>query len=400
MTTSRTCAALVIALSAATFASAVGAGCGSPDNSLSLSTSVTSGAGTGTGGAQAQAGAAKALFDALKTQLVKECGACHKVGGSADTPFLGDPETGSPDTYKTITSWPQFVIKDYAKSRLLLHPDSKEHKGVPSSEELKAKLTVWLAEEAKSVKDVSMEVKPTIPPFKPIVPGFNAVYLGALGVEFEGMAVTFSADELTPTTLSLTQIQVHPTTKKGLKLVHPLFTVFPAGSMEGDPDPVDSFSNVMLELQPGAVGNLGPGKVILTNWQGGAKLSLAFESVSAIDPNAGTGGAGGGTVSGGCKAVDSFKLNAQQMLNTCFGCHGGSNDSATNAVDMKALMSDPAKACGQVKNRVDVITPAKSQLFVTTNPGGNATHPYKFGGNTTQFNNFVNSVSKWITAEK
>src|SRR5687767_8392487 len=106
MKTSRTVAALVTALFAATFASALGAGCSSADNSLSLSTSSI--ASTGAGGVnQAQAGAAKALFDKLEPQLVKECGACHKVGGSADTPFLGDPETHNPDTYKTITSWPQ-----------------------------------------------------------------------------------------------------------------------------------------------------------------------------------------------------------------------------------------------------------------------------------------------------
>src|SRR5947207_6086490 len=98
MKTSRTCALVVSALFAATFAGAVGSGCGSPDD-LSLPTSaVGSGSSTGTGGTdQAQAGAAKALFDKLSDQLFKECGACHKVGGPADTPFLGDPDTKSPE---------------------------------------------------------------------------------------------------------------------------------------------------------------------------------------------------------------------------------------------------------------------------------------------------------------
>ncbi len=376
-------------------------GCGGGDAPLALA-AASSGSGSGTGGSVAEANKSHAMFDQLSAQLFQECGACHAIGGPADTPFLGDPKSKNPDPYKTITSWPQFIVKDYKTSRLLTHPSTNEHKGTKPSTTLVAELEAWLQEEAKAVKDVSKESKPTLPPFKPIVPGFNAVYLGALGPDFDGMAVTFQSEELTGSTLSLTEIQIHPTTKKGLKITHPLFTVFPAGSMDGQPDPVDSFSNVMQELAPGQSASLGPGKVILTNWKDGAKLSLAFETIAATDPNAGGGGAGGGGASpGGCKAVAAFKANvAPSLANPCFSCHGGANGTATAAVDMKALMTDPAATCAQVLNRVNVTDPAKSQLFVTTNPGGNATHPYKFGGNQANFNNFVSSVTKWIQQEK
>ena len=87
------------------------------------------------------------------------------------------------------------------------------------------------------------------------------------------------------------------------------------------------------------------------------------------------------------------------LSNPCFACHGGGNATATSAVDMKQLMTDPAATCAQVLNRVSLKDAAKSQLFITTNPGGNATHPYKFGGNQGAFNNFVNSVTKWIQQE-
>jgi len=67
---------------------------------------------------------------------------------------------------------------------------------------------------------------------------------------------------------------------------------------------------------------------------------------------------------------------------------------------MSALNTDSAKACAQIKNRVNPDDPTASQLFVTTDPGGNAAHPFKFGGNAGNFNTFRDSVSIWVAAEK
>jgi hypothetical protein len=369
-----------------------GTGCGSSDSPLLISTSSSSSGAGGGGGAGGSENIGRELFEALLPDMAKECGACHSTGG--DTPFLGDPTTGKPDPYMTITSWQGFVVKEPKKSDLLVHSVSKEHKGIKPSDALYAKMLEWLTEESLYVADVSNEEQPTIPPFKPIVGGFNAVYLGALGPGFDGMAVTFVAEELTPTSLSLTDIEVHPTSKLGLKLVHPLFTVFEKGSIDGDPDPVDSFSNVTLELQPGTAGVLGPGTVVLTNWQSESRLSLAFESATVIDPN--------GMVDPNatpCKAVESFAANAAPALNVCFQCHGGADPQAQGAVDMSELMSAPDKACGQVLNRVNPSAPAKSQIFVTTNPGNQAAHPFKFAGNMAQYNTFKDAVTKWIQEE-
>jgi hypothetical protein len=98
--------------------------------------------------------------------------------------------------------------------------------------------------------------------------------------------------------------------------------------------------------------------------------------------------------------VTAFTNSARNALQTsCGGCHGGGNAQATNALDMSDLQTDAAAACGQVKNRVNTTTPANSQIFVVTNPNGNASHPFKFGGNATNWNNFVNQVTTWINAE-
>jgi mono/diheme cytochrome c family protein len=374
----------------------LGTGCGSDPESFVIVGSGSSSSGngggsgtsTGAGGddAGAQATKAKQMFDALEADLMAACADCHTVGGIADTPFLGDTDSGDPTPYEAITSWPGIVVKDPATSVLITWPATGVHTGGVNPTDLDTLLVAWLEEEAKAVADVGGESVPTVPPFKPIVPGFNAVYLDPLGAEYTDEA------------LSLTVLEVHTTSQKGLHVSHPLFNVFEAGSSVPDPDPVDSFSNVEQDFEPGESGPLGPGQVILTNWVPGGKISIAFEDLSVIDAS-GAGGAGGGVQGVVCGALQSFIDNAVGPLGNCTGCHGGNNGGATAAVDMSDLGSDNDAACGQVRNRANLVTPAMSQLFITTDPNGGASHPFKFGGDANAHQNFVNAVSVWIQAE-
>ena len=90
-----------------------------------------------------------------------------------------------------------------------------------------------------------------------------------------------------------------------------------------------------------------------------------------------------------------------RSLGTCRNtCHGGNNGQATAAVDMSKLGSDDAAACAQIKNRVNTADPPSSQLFVTTDPNGNAAHPYKFNGDDQAFADFQDAVTQWIMAEQ
>jgi hypothetical protein len=395
-------AVLAIALglgAGASTTSVLASGCSSdPVEGLGGTRPATTSGGGGEGGG-GDPNVAHELWAAVEADVVTTCGACHEAGGIADTPFLA-----APDRYVSITSWPGIVTKDPAESVILTYPrkggghsgtniDSDELAGL----ELSARLSEWLAEEAKLLVEDVPEAGPQIDPFAPIL-GFNAVYLDALGAEFTGMALTFTASELTESTLELRDLEIHPTAKNGVHLVHPLFVVFDSGDV--DPDPVDSFSNVDQTFEAGEAGVLGPGTLVLTNWAVGAKMSIAFETIDLVSPEVADAGTEGGPT-GGCKDVDAFVANAQaRFAQSCSGCHGGQNAQASAAVDMTALNDDPAKACGQIRNRIDTQTPDSSQIFLNTNPGGNAAHPFKFGGDAAAFSDFKAQVSIWVLAEK
>ena len=356
------------------------------------------GASEGTGGATVSPSKGKSLFAALEPGLYEACGpACHEAGGVADMPFLQGP-----DRYQSMISWPGIVVKDPKQSKFITYPVAgqqhpyKKLDQAPLDADLFPAVKAWLAEEAKGIVSTGEpENAAYIEPFVPII-GFNAIYLSPLGAEFTGMAVTFNAYEIDGHAIELSDIEVHPTAMSGVHVVHPLFVVSPVGK-PADPDPVDSFSNVEQTFEAGKAGALGPGTLILSNWQPQAKLSLAFEKIELVDDTTGDGGTG---PTGGCKDVDAFLANAQGPLKQgCFTCHGGGNAQAKGAIDMSSIDSDPAAACAQVKNRVDPASPAESQLFITTDPNGNAAHPYKFGGSNSNWNTFKASVSKWVSAE-
>lgn len=373
--------------------------------SASVSASSSSGGASDAGPEDAEAPGTnhgQELFAELEADFFAACGTCHDAGGIADTPFLAGP-----DRYRSVVSWPGVVVKNAKDSLLLTYPVSGgKHSGknldaAELVDTLLPRVVAWLEEESKSIGDPVADAGPSIVPFSPIL-GFNAVYLDALGADFEGMAITFTADELGEGALELTQLEVHPTKTTGVHVVHPLFVVYHEGTLQPDPDPVDSFSNIDETYPAGEAGLLGPGVFIVTNWERGAKLSIAFEKIEAVkpvDPDAGTGD-GGIVLGGGCKDVDAFVANAKGPLGVCQGCHGGANGQATAAVDMTELDSSPAAACAQVKNRVDPLDPPSSQIFVTTDPNGNAAHPYKFMADVGAWNAFKSSVIPWIEAEK
>ena len=124
--------------------------------------SSSSGSGSGgAGGAAVNLGAE--MFEELKADFIDECGSCHKIGGSADTPFLGDVEGGSDDTYEAVTSWPGIIVADPQLSVLIRWPADGSHSGPPPSAGLETALLACLPEEPKPAAGSRTPKKP-IPP--------------------------------------------------------------------------------------------------------------------------------------------------------------------------------------------------------------------------------------------
>ena len=347
--------------------------------------------GTGGQGGTVPTKTARELWDELEPELLSACGDCHEIGGSANTPFLIGP-----DWYQSFVSWPDIVKLNPQESILLTYAMiGKGHSGKNlDSPDLKdtllPKVNLWLEAEAKNFTDAPVTTQSKIEPFVPRM-GFNAVYLDALGSLYNGIALTFQAKLVTNSTLELNEIEIHPTLEMGVHVVHPLFIVHPL-EKEPSPDLADSFSNVDQTYTAGTSGPLGPGTVLLVNWTKDAKMSFAFEKLELVTP--------AGAPIGGCKSVPAFEMNAKGPMATCFACHDGTDEQAKAAMDMSALLSDAALACGQIRNRINIADPAKSQIFVNSNPQGNAAHPFHFDGNVAAFDSFKTNVSKWIVLEQ
>jgi len=371
-------------------------GCASDPATIPTGTDTGTGGGGGgtTSSGEAPADKGEELFRGLEEDLLVNCGPCH-AGDTSNTPWLGGE-----DPYVSILAWRGMVTKDWRKSKLMTIPiEGGGHPGSPNLDSTSLPPTLypgvqaWLEEEAKAIVVGDEEGPVTGPAIEPVTPvmGFNALYLDSLGAAFQGMAITFFADTPTDNLLMLTDLQIHATSEKGLHVVHPLFVVYPK-NVQADPDPVDSCSNVDQTIDIGGAQELGPGTVILSNWQPEAKLAVVFEKVEPYTP-------GAPVETDGCKDVTSFTTNAVGPLqDNCAGqCHGGNNSAAKAALDMSALQDDPEKACAQVLNRVKTDDPNGSPILVVTQPGGNANHPYKFpnGG----YENFQTAVSTWIMAE-
>jgi hypothetical protein len=70
----------------------------------------------------------------------------------------------------------------------------------------------------------------------------------------------------------------------------------------------------------------------------------------------------------GCKDVATFQNSAApQLQQMCVSCHGGNNQTATNAMDLKSLTGQVnfANACNQARNKVNLGNKAQSPIIVT-----------------------------------
>jgi hypothetical protein len=160
-----------------------------------------------------------------------------------------------------------------------------------------------------------------------------------------------------------------------------------------------------MNLMPSTSDSIGGGTAAFVGFNPQNQLSIHFKSLDKYMADG--AGSGSGTIAAsGCRQLASFKQNAQGPLNTnCASCHAGNaNASAKSAMDITGIAAaDDATvqlACNQVRTRINFQDTNSSSFYIAPDPGQNTNHPFKFGGNATNFTAFKSAVDPWVQAEK
>jgi len=345
---------------------------------------------------------ARDRWDAIEAEVIAECDACHKSGGSANTPFLAY----NPTPYESITGWPGFIRKDPEDSKLLNYPNNGIHPKELNAG-LEAKIRHWLEAEAEELPEDILQTIETDPQTLYVDGSLNVFYLNQFDDDFGGASLTFFATEIEieddSKLLLIEDIQVHAPIGKLVHVVHPLFVAIPDKG-EPQPDTVDSFSNVETLLPDPTTGShtLGSGGVVFAGWQTGSRISIAFADLQIVSDN--------GSIITDCIALAEFETNVIPAMTFCASaCHDGVGngyasveehpEQAAEAMDLSMLASDPAAACKEVRLRINAGSPDTSPIVISTAPTGPAGHPYRFEGDNGAHADFVTAVSPWIIQE-
>jgi len=364
------------------------------------------GGGVGAGGGGGPDGRA-AFEETVAPGLHERCGACHENGGAAD--FLAPPDAyASITVYKSGLSDRPLIWPVPEESILITYPETASHPvhWAPNLLDLREAALAWLTIEAKTLPPLDEQSKKRIVPFKPLIGGMNTVYLDPLGADFERSSISFFAEEMgSPASiLDLWKLEVYPASGKALRLVHPRFFVYPAGSAVGIPDPVDSLSSVDQTFTPQEDPTLSTGEVLLTGWEPGARLAIDFELGKAEIYVLGDGG----EIVVPCKHPELFESAVGTLGPTgprycAETCHGGAVPEAKAAMNLSGLLEDPPNsdlACASMRARITPGDPGTSQILDVTDPGHlQVIHMYKFNGNTGSYETFKAGMTPWIMSE-
>jgi hypothetical protein len=334
------------------------------------------------------------LFNALEPALVTACGTCH---GTTSYSAMAPKWLLGPNRYKTVTTFPGIVVplSNLGSSLLLTVGDTVTHAGGPGLEgSLRTNVTNWLAAEAEALVTAPL---PTTATFT-VKGGTNTVDLSKAGVK--GASLTFDA-VMGGSIITFNNMMVSAPMTTGMEIIHPIFTIVPAGADAAAPTPdvSDSFSN-MDEVVPAAMSMpWGVGTFILdvtatigSSWSSTDKLEIQFTSFKSMTAGDGGTAEGGG---GGCKAVNVFTANAVPaiQMNTCLNCHQGENAAATAQLDLTQLGTNNTAACAQALTQVNLKNASQSNIILAPT-GGIAAHPFKGASSA-----FKTMMLTWISAE-
>jgi hypothetical protein len=330
---------------------------------------------------------AEQLFRALQTNLVATCGgtdgACHVNGSflNGQTPVW----LGAPDAYVSAKAYPGIITADPYASKLLLKGPHEGPSFAGPNADLGTQVTAWLTEEAALLVSVAL---PATTPIA-VENGPTVIDISSVASGMTGAKISFTA-ALSNGILTLTNLQVQAPVASGLHIAHPVFAAVPPTGAT-IPDPVDSFSNVDQTVSPAESTPLGTGTLVLSSFPIGGELEIQFNTLAPVAVVVADGGAG----SGGCKSVAAFVANAVPAIqqNQCLGCHGTTSGSGYSSLDLTQVGVDNAAACAQALTKVDLQTPAQSDIILAPT-GQLANHPFQNASAT-----YSSMMLAWISTE-
>jgi mono/diheme cytochrome c family protein len=353
------------------------------------------------------------LFRAVEADLVTTCGgangSCHVRGNSAPH-WLADPDPYlSAKKYRGILP----ATREVGDSILLTQID---HAG-PSLKRTPALyegVAAWLQAE------LPPPPLPNTGAFS-VATGFNSINLNTVASGLEGAKLTFLAtDENGVLTLTALRLQAPP--KANVELESPFFVLLPRnGKVNADPE-VNGFKG-QLTIPAGSSAELFGGKMILLRWDPAGQLKIVFQK---IETSPGEG------LANGCTALDVFQSQALPAMrsqvdeiavyegdggvpddappagtvlgkNSCIGCHGKAptgNDApsgAVQAMDLRDVDTDVAKACAQARNWINFDDRTQSTLLLNPTGKANPNHPIK---PLADGDPIIKGLAAWIQAEQ
>jgi hypothetical protein len=349
------------------------------------------------------------LFRSLQADLVATCGgtngSCH-VKGSTAPHWLGDP-----DPYLSAKKYPGILpaTREVGDSTILTQVD---HAGptLKRYPKLYDRVGEWLSAE------LPPPPLPSTPKFQ-VVNGFNQVNLNAIGAGLDGARITFLATEASAGTLSMTAIRVHAPQNANLRIEAPFFVILPRnGKVKAEPS-VNGYTGE-LTVKAGTSAEFFTGKMILTRWDNAGQLKITF---SKLESTPGVG------ATEGCNALDIFTSKALPQLRaqlditgdddndggtfdasvigkgSCVGCHGKATPpdqaptTAVQAMDLRAVDTDPAIACAFARQHIAFENKAQSLILLNPTGKANPNHPIKPLADTDPI---ILGIQEWVTAEQ
>jgi hypothetical protein len=334
--------------------------------------------GGGDGGVQ-QAIAEK-LYRDVEPGLTKACGSCHITGTNAK----GYAWLAGPDTYVTIKKYPGIVVDDIYASKLENHPQNHPTQslvgpGTVPDQALLDGVTKWLGAEAAALQNAPL------PSTDPVDVTAGSVDLTKAGVA--GAKITWTAQDLGNGLMRFANVQLVAPAGGGIHVISPLLVMVPTMGNE-----ITDLTNSTVDLTVGA-GQMGSIVAIdyFYNWKAGSKLRIEFQKIESATV------ADGGGMMGSCKDVATFQSSAApQLQQMCVGCHGGANQTAQNAMDLKALTGQVnyATACSQARLKIDFNNKPASPIIATPVQKLN-NHPFQVANAQA----YTAAMTTWINKE-